>query len=212
MTDWKIFADVVATPDFDTHVGVGFQRCRGGEFSDQSFTMACGDRLVAEADGERKVLVPSDTYHYEYETELEASAEDTEFRISFERPNGNDPPDAVGRLPAPFEITSPMPEEVGSGSEMRVTWSPSGTDDEMYLAVADADPLRPCLYPYYHSNAIPDDGEHVVPSGSVELSHPETERCDSVLTLDRFRDAGRVCDGIDLTLIQRRSFQFTLTR
>jgi hypothetical protein len=211
VSGFTLWAEVYASSDYGTTVGVWASRCSGDEFSDQVFDTGCGDRFIATAAGEREVLDPSSGGRYDFETTFDATAEGTEFRVSFDRPNASAPPDVVGALPAPFEFSGTIPTEASRESDILIEWAPSGSDDLMYLTAGEPDE-EGCLFGSYASLPISDSGSHVVPAGSLEFLLSDTDTCEVVVQLDRYRTVDQGCGGFEMHIGQSRTFAFVLTR
>jgi hypothetical protein len=210
-------AVVTATSEAESHVGVFTQAC-GGEFSDPAFDTGCGDRFVASADGERRVLAPA-TGHFEFETAFETGAAGTEFRISLERPELSDPDDAIGSLPAAFEIVGEIPDEVSRQTdEIVVDWAPSGTADRMYVEIQEAEGQPGCIRANppsiaqwdYSSGPIPDEPPHSIPPGTLGFMTADRGPCAVILSVRRGWSTDSGCGGFGLFIVQERSFAFTL--
>lgn len=220
-SDLLISADVIAMDQTETLVRVRLEYCPSWEGDVGTVELGCGDRLSAEALGERQELEPTTELRRggygtrAYTAEFPTAAAETEFQLSFQRPDEDDPPAETGTLPPPFEFTSPPPEEPVSreGDALSITWEPSGTSDDMYLnlewvdhSCVDDQPIGDP--PEWH---IPDTGSYVIEPGTLPPGPLFIPECTVRLILRRTRrptNYALPCGTIDLALKQERSFTF----
>jgi hypothetical protein len=181
----------------------------GGDESNTYAVLDGCDELFAEADGERKQMEAIEDGVYEARFDL--GAEDTEYRVILEREQDETADGNVGRLPAPFDITSDFgSDEVSrADADLEVTWDPSDSGDKMTLEIDDEPPG--CLHPD-DFNIGGDPGSYVIGADTLKsTSSQDPETCDATGRLIRERD-GSTDRALDkessFTLIQRRSFGF----
>lgn len=98
-------------------------------------TLDGGDALFVEAGGQRRKM---DAGHRDYETSFGLGAADTGFRVILDRARADrvDAPDNTGTLPAPFNLVDLGGAEISQAQNVVLTWSPSGTPDQMMLDIA----------------------------------------------------------------------------
>jgi hypothetical protein len=200
-----LYADmeVLATGNGDTTVSVALKP--GGSRSNTYLVMEGEDELVASVDDEDRKLGKHGNY---YETTFGTDAGETEFVVEFRRgPDDVDALDSHATLPEPFEIDD-VPGSVSRADLLEVTWTPSGTDDDMTWEL-DGD----CLFP--NGDDMSDTGTLSLSAGDYDVhSGSEEETCDATLCLERTRD-GRVDaefgEGGVFRAIQRRCVEFSST-
>lgn len=97
----------------------------GGSSSNTSVILGNGDQLTATANGETKKL--SADGEGEYLANFATGAADTEFVVAFERDDGDNAPNSVGKLPPPFTVGAIDPKS-RAADDVLITWDPSGSD------------------------------------------------------------------------------------
>jgi hypothetical protein len=181
----------------------------GGDESNTYATLDGCDELFAEADGERKEMREVDDGVYEAKFDL--GEEGTEYRVILEREQDDTADGNVGRLPAPFEVTSDFgSDEISrADDDLEVTWDPAESGDDMSLEIDDD--AEGCIYTA-DFNIGGDPGSYVVGKGELEsTSSQEPETCDLTGQLMRERKGGNdslLDSESSFRLRQRRSFTF----
>src|SRR5262245_19182965 len=126
----------VVTATSESDVRVKTTLLVGGDESNTYATLDGCDELFAEADGERKQM--SEIDDGEYEAKFDLGDEDTEYRVILEREQDETAAGNVGKLPAPFDVTSNFPDEISrADDDMEVTWDPADSGDDMKLEIED---------------------------------------------------------------------------
>ncbi len=176
----------------------------GGSSSNTYVTLENGDELTATAGDQMKALTSTDSGVYEaYFNDVGA---DTPFTVVLDRPHDTTAAGNAGSLPAPFELDKPPAGLSRKDDALKVTWAPSGSDDEM-----DFEFHGDCIFSYKKSPS--DVGTFTVPKGALDStggSMPET--CDVIWDAQRSR-SGAADPEFDpeswFRLHQRRSITFS---
>jgi hypothetical protein len=163
-----------------------------------------GDKIFAQA-GDKRLEMASEGSGI-YQVDFNTAAAETPFVIDLQREVDDDAPNSAGKLPAPFTIEVPN-MSTSRTQEITITWSPSGTDDDMTLELSGS-----CIF--QRSYDVPGDtGSHKISGGelvSVNTEKPET--CDVTVEMKRTRK-GTVDTAFDpqssFTLTQTRTAKFT---
>lgn len=177
----------------------------GGDESNTYIILSGGDRISAEANGE-KIDMSSESAGV-YVARFKTGAADTEFKVVLDREDDDDAPDNTGTLPAPFDIEALPSEPISRGADLTVSWSPSGTDDDMRIHVDGR-----CIF----SRIIDvggDPGTYTIKAGTLESTRSnEPETCDVDIEISRTR-FGRTDPALDpessFELKQVRKDRFT---
>lgn len=180
---------VVATSE--TRVTVQTDLVVGGDESNTYVDLDSGDRIYAEADGDRQEMSSESTGEYEASFDGDGvGAGGTEYRVLLLRDDDDDAENNSGTLPEPFEITSDFGSTPLSrmDDDVVITWEPSGETDDMELEVDEAD--VGCIF-VYNKDIGGDPGTYTIPAGEDGLDSSdsqEPETCDVEATLRRKRD------------------------
>lgn len=160
---------------------------RLGDVTSSGFLdLSDGDELKIKSGDEefamtRQVSLINQVY---YTAELNGDEEDKAIEVAFNRAEGDGAPSSKVTLPAPFTITAPAAnlELIGSTDDLTIAWENSGKSDQLSLSVSGS-----CIS--IHREVLEDDGEHVVPAGTIVLSEEGTASgCDIRVTLERLRE------------------------
>jgi len=176
----------------------------GGPGSNTVVDLSGGDKIFAEA-GDKRLEMEAEGSGI-YQVDFNTAAADTEFVVDLQREVDDDAPNSVGKLPAPFTFEVPN-MSTSRTEEITITWSPSGTDDDMTLELSGT-----CIF--QRTIDIPGDtGSHKISGGtlvSVNTDKPET--CDINVEMKRTRK-GTVDTAFDpqstFILTQTRTSKFT---
>lgn len=122
----------VTAPD-DQHAVVSSQLVIGGASSNTYVVLEGGDRLYAEAGGERREL--NATSDGEYEAKFDRA--EGEFVVSLARDVDEKAPKSSGRLPPPFQITSQFGDEPLSRKkdEVELRWTPGNSGSDVTISI-----------------------------------------------------------------------------
>jgi hypothetical protein len=199
----------VVTATSESSVRVKTTLLVGGDESNTYATLDGCDELFAEADGERAEMREIDDGVYEAKFELGGA--ETEYRVILEREQDETADGNVGKLPAPFDVTSDFgsTEISRADDDMEVTWDPSDSGDDMSLEIEDE--AGGCLYDDDFEIAG-DPGSYVLAKGSLDSTSSQMpETCDAKGRLVRAREGSndRALDSeSSFTLRQTRAFAF----
>lgn len=181
----------------------------GGDESNTYVMLSSGDRIYAEADGDRQEMEAVETGVYE--AVFDVGAGGTEYGVILRRDDGDSAEGSAGTLPEPFDITSDLGTEVLSRMDdaIELTWAPDGESDDMSLEVDDD--IGGCIF----SDGFDvggDDGSYTLAAGTLEsTSSQDPEECDVTATLTRERQ-GTTDGALDgeswFVLRQVRSTEF----
>jgi hypothetical protein len=199
-----ISATIEATAPSETESTVHVTLKAGGDESNTYIDLGGGDRIFATVGGERKEM--SSVSSGEYEAESTKGAADTEFKISLERADGDNAPDSIGTLPAPFDLTA-VSGTVSRATDLEIAWSPAA-DDGMEIELDGT-----CIFNEkidVASNAT----SHTVPANSLDSTGPSDmpATCDLTVTVRRSRvgTADRALDAESSFLLEQvRSMKVT---
>jgi hypothetical protein len=199
-----ISALITANATSDAATTVTAQLKVGGPNSNTYVDLSNGDSIFASANGDRKEMEAQGTGTYEID--FNVAAADTEFIVDLRRDADDDAPASIGKLPGPFSFQIPN-MNTSRAQEITITWSPSGTTDEMTLQLSGT-----CIF--QRTIEIPGDtGSHVISAGtlvSTNANKPET--CDLTAEMKRIRkgEADTAYDSqSSFILTQTRSAKFT---
>lgn len=192
--------------DTDTTATVHVELRVGGSSSNTYIGLDDGDRLIATAGDETKTLTTTDDVGV-YEARFSGVGADTEFSLVLERPNDTTASNNSGTLPAPFTLDKPANDLSRKNDELEITWSPSGTDDQMAFDFRGS-----CIFD--DTKRPPSDSGALVLAkdtlDSTDDDMPET--CKITIDAQRSR-SGVADDAFDseswFRLHQRRSTSFT---
>ena len=160
----------------------------GGDESNTFVHLEGGDRLWAEAAGDRRAMDEEETGFYT--TAFPTADGDTEFRVVLQRSVDETASENVGVLPDP--LTLEVPEEVSRAEDLFVTWSPSGREDDVSLDVQGD-----CLGNSTDIDVPGDPGNWVIPAGTLRSNDGENAlTCSPTVTLSR-RRSGAVDPAFD---------------
>jgi len=162
----------------------------------ERYSLDPGGRLYLESGDERARMRKVDDVlwlhegdglmSYRYTAEVGAWEAGSRFDIVYEREGYAGDQRITGTIPTPFEFTSnPAGQEVSRAEEIPVRWAP--TDDRLaeHLRISvDDDWDDPCIGGY-GEDGIDDDGEYLIPAGTLGID-PE-EGCPAFLRLYRCR-------------------------
>lgn len=166
----------------------------GGNESNTKVELMAGDELVAIADGDEKTMERVSAG--EYEASFDIVDEDTEFAVHLLRDDDEDATGNGGELPAPFMITSDLGDEpISRMEDIEVTWSPSGTDDNMRLQAED-ESGDGCITATEDIDVISDEGTYLIRAEREHFGDDEEETCDITLTVVRERE-GEIDGNLD---------------
>ncbi|MGK4002859.1 hypothetical protein WMF31_09585 [Sorangium sp. So ce1036] len=161
----------------------------GGDESNTYIILSGGDRISAEADGETVDMSAESSGVYV--ARFKTGAADTEFKVLLDREDDDDAPGNTGTLPAPFDLEALPSEPASRGEDLTVSWSPSGTGDDMQIRVNGS-----CIF----SRTIDvggDPGTYTIKAGTLESTRSdEPETCDVDLEISRTR-FGDTDPGLD---------------
>jgi len=116
--------------DTDTTATVHVELRVGGSSSNTYVGLDNGDQLIATAGDQTKTLTTTDEVGI-YEATFSGVGADTEFSLVFDRPHDTTASNNSGTLPAPFTLDKPTDDLSRKNDPLEVTWSPSGSDDDM---------------------------------------------------------------------------------
>lgn len=192
--------------DTDTTATVHVELKVGGSSSNTYIGLDNGDQLIATAGGETKTLTTTDDVGV-YEARFSGVGAETEFSLVLERPNDTTASDNSGTLPPPFTIDKPSNDLSRKDDDLKVTWSPSGTDDGMDFEFSGS-----CIFDYTKSPPS-DSGSFVLPKGTLDSTGGNMpEACKITIDAQRSR-SGTADAAFDseswFRLHQRRSTTFT---
>jgi len=163
-----------------------------------------GDTLYAAANGQRKQMGAGT---FDYEATFGTGAAETPFTVSLDRPRPEqiDAPDSTGTLPAPFDLSDLGGARISEAQNVVLTWSPSGTADQMVLNVQGS-----CV----EDRTITLDGDPGTYAPPLEF---ETLRSSCLVTLTLHRERAGTVDpnlnpGSTFLLEQVRQTQFNSYR
>ena len=157
-----------------------------------------GDALYAEVNGMRSKM--SERGSGTYETSFATAAADTLFTVSLERAleEDKDAPNSTATLPAPFDIGALTKTTFSRAEDLVVTWSPSGSGDNMDIEV-DGDCISS---PTGNFTVSGDPGTFTIAANELEsFDSQNPESCAATITVRRMR-AG----SADAALNQESSF------
>jgi hypothetical protein len=170
----------------ETDVTVRTELVVGGDESNTYVVLESGDRIYAEANGEREEMQAVD--QGVYEASFDAGEKGAEYRVLLRRDDGDSAENSMGTLPAPFDITSDLGTDVLSrmDDDVEITWEPSGESGDMSLEVDDD--VGGCIFSD-RFDIGGDDGSYVIAAGTLDsTSSSEPEECDVTATVTRERD------------------------
>lgn len=151
-------------------------------------TLTGEDTLIATADGETKELtLQLNGGNYRYAADFNATAEDTEVEIRFDREVEEDAPSSRCTLPGPVTIMSPADGEVvrRADQDLVITWAPSGSSSYVDISVEGT-----CFADRVVSFEN-DRGTYTVPAGILTSFGNPPESCEATVTLTRINEGTR---------------------
>ncbi len=184
-----VYANIVgeATGDGSTTVKAALRV--GGVLSNTFLDLSEGESLSAKSGDEEKPLVRKSLPFgaIEYRATFTGDEEGKAFTVSWTRNEGYESaPNTTFTMPAGFNLEAPAAGATFSRAhdDIQITWSPSGTNDEMLWEVVTSSCAREKL-----SNVIDaDDGSFTIPAGTLEaIEGHASETCDTTLVLVRRR-------------------------
>lgn len=199
-----ISALITANATSDAATTVKAELKAEGAKSNTYVELSGGDRIFASMGDKRLEMEAQGTGTYE--VDFNVAAADTEFIIDLQRDEGEDAPMSKGQLPAPFSFQVPN-TSTSRGQNITITWSPSGTTDDMTLDFAGT-----CIF--NRTIDIPGDtGSHEITPGSLVSTNPDKpETCNITVGMKRTRRGeADTAYGRDssFVLTQTRSATFT---
>lgn len=128
-----LVALVDVTAPNDQQSVVSTQLVIGGASSNTYVVLEGGDRLYAEAGGERREL--NATSDGEYEAKFNRAEGD--FVVSLARDVDEKAPKSTGRLPPPFQITSEFGDEPLSRKKdaVQLSWTPGNSGSDVTISI-----------------------------------------------------------------------------
>jgi hypothetical protein len=128
-----LVALVDVTAADDQHSVVSTQLVIGGASSNTYVVLEGGDRLYAEASGERREM--NATSDGEYEAKFNRAEGD--YVVSLTRDVDDQAPKSTGRLPPPFQITSEFGDEPLSRKkdEVALSWTPGNSGSDVTISI-----------------------------------------------------------------------------
>ncbi|WP_434042194.1 MULTISPECIES: hypothetical protein [Sorangium] len=152
----------------------------GGDESNTYVILSGGDRISAAADGEEVEMSAQGSGVYE--AHFDVGAGDTEFTVSLDREDDDDAPDNAGTLPDPFDLEELPGDPVPRDEEITITWSPSGSGDDMVIEV-NGD----CIF-RERIDVGGDPGTYTIAAGELEPTRSQDpESCDVDVVVSRTR-------------------------
>lgn len=171
--------------------------------------LAPGDQLVATSGGTSMTLEKTQLLTIvSYSATFPNGNEGDTFDVDFQRTVDNGAPHSTATLPAPFTLGT-VPTSSPRGSDLTITWSPSGTADQMaWEATGD------CIQTA--TGSIPGDtGSYTIPGSTIMVTQGSGDtQCMVTLTLLRKRPGTldpAFGKGGDIIGEQTRSATFTST-
>ena len=180
-----MYADIRATASGDGQTATTVTLRVGGAASNTYVQLNGDDTLTATFGDESQQMGDNhlgDAWWYSAWFDVEQ--EDSTFTFSLERTTSESAPASTASLPALFEIAAPEADTAYSrtGDDITVSWSPSGTQDEMVLQVGGD-----CAWTF-DQEITGDPGVAVVEAGSVTSPDGRVdETCTGQITLIRRR-------------------------
>lgn len=175
-----ISATLEATAESESSTSLKAILKAGGDESNTYVILSAGDRISATADGE-EVEMSSESAGV-YVAHFDVGEGGTEFTVQLTREDDDDAPDNAGTLPDPFELEALPKEPVPRGEDLTVTWSPSGSGDDMVIRV-DGD----CIFSKTF-DVGGDTGTYTIVAGELEpTSSQEPKSCDVDVVISRTR-------------------------
>ena len=158
----------------------------GGATSNTYVELTGDDALFATTGEVEEEMVEEQLGDYHrYVASFDSAVDDAEYVVAFERTVDEGAPDSAMELPTAFEIDTPA-GTFSRAADITLTWTPSGTADNMDLYV-DGD----CILPYTRE-LEGDPGTLTIEAGTLLAVDDEAQAsCDVTYTLDRWR-AGTV--------------------
>jgi hypothetical protein len=180
ITTHGISATIVATAWSDRASSVEATLRAGGDESNTYIVLDNGDAIYAQVGGEKKAMTAQS--EGVYEARFATGAGGSTFRVSLERPHGDDAPDSTGSLPEPFSFVDVPTTAVSRASDsLMIKWD-NGSSGGMELEVDGA-----CIYKKTFSLASGSDQFTIKPGelASTGVKPEDQKSCDIELTMTR---------------------------
>lgn len=166
----------------------------GGPASNTFLDLTPNDSLVAYrgADEESRAMSKSNNLGIiSYHATFGVATNGTPYRIAFlrshaegEECNGVSAPNSTASMPMPMSITAPVgsPAYSRSTDPITITWSPSGTSDQMYWNASG-----PCIQPIGNTAISGDTGSYDIAPQTI-VGTDTAGACTITIGLERRRD------------------------
>jgi hypothetical protein len=171
--------------------------------------LAAGDRVVATSGGTSMTLDKTQMVNgFEFSALFPTGKEGETFKVDLQRTLDDGAPNSTATLPAPFTL-DPVPSSASRSDGLGLTWSPSGTSDQMEWEI-EGDCIQDTLA-LIHG----DPGSYTIPSGMfLQPPYATESTCTVTVTLRRYR-AGTLDpaygQGGNIYGVQARTATFTST-
>jgi hypothetical protein len=180
ITTHGIAATIVVTAWNDRESSVEATLRAGGDESNTYIVLDSGDAIYAQVDGEKKAMTAQSAgvYGARFATGAGGSA----FKVSLERPNGDNAPDSTGSLPEPFSFVDVPTTAVSRASDSLIIKWDNGGSGSMELEVNGI-----CIFQKTFSIAS-GSVQFTIKPGDLESTgvKPEDQKsCDIDLTMTR---------------------------
>lgn len=172
-----VYADITGTADGNGATLIKTSLRVGGGASNTFMELSGDDHLVASMGEETKAMSEKMLLGSRwYEASFDADAEDTEFKVDFQRVKFDPAPESTFTMPAPFTVTTPVATDSFSraSDEIVVTWDAPGSSDVMVVNI-DGECVK-----LYHKELTGDTGTYSV---AAQTLNPENNQADDTCSI-----------------------------